>query len=194
MKYARPVAFALAVLAIRCTASARAAERVDVDLSHTTATFAVKHLTLTTVTGGVVAKNVKLAIGADRVPTSVVAAFDLATIDTREARRDDDLRSERWFDVARYPEMTFVSSKISGDAKALAIAGDLTMHGTSRPVTLAAKYEGSVVDAKGRTHDGYTATTTIDRTKWGIGNGYPSVVVGDEIAVTIQLEAIEAAP
>lgn len=163
-----------------------------VDLSHTTASFSVKHLTLTTVTGNIAARDVRLAVGADHVPTSVVADFDLKTIDTRESRRDDDLRSDHWFDVAKYPEMTFKSTKITGDAKAIAIAGDLSIHGVTKPVTLTAKYEGAVTDGRGRVHTGYTATTTFDRTQWGIGTSFPPVVVGNDITVTIELEAIAA--
>ncbi len=183
---------AIGALALLGTVARSAEPPPAVDLSHTTASFSVKHLTLTTVTGNVAAKDVKLAVGADHVPTSVVADFDLKTIDTREAQRDDDLRSERWFDVAKYPEMTFKSTKITGDPKAITIAGELSIHGITKPVTLAAKYEGVVTDGRGRTHSGYTATTTFDRTQWGIGTSFPPVVVGNDITVTIQLEAIAA--
>lgn len=82
------------------------------------------------------------------------------------------------------------TGSVASAAKNFAIAGDLTMHGVTKPVVLTATYEGSIVDAKGRTHTGYTATTTVDRTQWGIGLAYPSIVVGRDISVTIDLEEI----
>jgi polyisoprenoid-binding protein YceI len=73
----------------------------------------------------------------------------------------------------------------------MTIDGDLTMHGVTKPVSLAAKYEGTVKDPRGRTHVGYSATVTIDRTLWGIGTNYPPAVVGNDITITIELEALE---
>ena len=181
-----------AALAALVTAArpAGAQAPLAVDLSHTTATFSLKHLTLTTVTGSIGVKSLDLAVGPDRLPTRVVADLDLATIDTHESRRDDDLRGEHWFDVKSYPDMIFTSTKISGDAKAFTIAGDLAFHGVTKPVTLAAKYDGSVTDARGRTHDGYSATATIDRTQWNVGSRYPAVVVGHDVAVTLEVETV----
>jgi len=163
---------------------------LDADGAHTSASFSVKHLTLTAVGGTIGVKSAKIGIDASDVLTSAQATLDLTTIDTKFAQRDDDLKSDRWFDVARYPTMTFKSSKITGDKSAMTVAGDLTYHGVTKPVTLMASFEDSVKDGRGRTHVGYTATTTIDRTQWGVGTSYPPAVVGDDVTVTIQLEAI----
>jgi polyisoprenoid-binding protein YceI len=88
--------------------------------------------------------------------------------------------------------MTFKSTKIEpGSGNTMTIAGDLTFHGITKPVILTATYGGTVKDPRGRTHVGYSATGTIDRAQWNLGAGYPAFVVGNNVTLTIQLEAIE---
>jgi len=173
-------------------ASAVARADVSVDPPHTSVAFSVKHLTLTTVSGTIGVKSASIGVGADDVLTSAVATLDLSTIDTKVGDRDNDLRSDHWFDVAKYPLLTFKSTKIGGDKNAMKVTGDLTFHGITNPVTLDAKYEGSVKDDKGRTHRGYSATGVIDRTKWNLGNNYPAIVVGNDVTITINLEAVSS--
>jgi polyisoprenoid-binding protein YceI len=181
-------AMAAAVYALAMPTVVRA--DVTVDPAHTSANFSTKHLTLTTVSGTIAVKSATIAIGPADTLTSAKADLDLSTIDTKEADRDADLRSDHWFDVAHYPTMAFASTRITGDKNAMTIAGTLTFHGATHPVTLLAKYAGAVTDGRGRTHVGYTATGTIDRTVWGLGPGYPPAIVGNDIAITIELEAI----
>jgi polyisoprenoid-binding protein YceI len=178
-----------AILAIGIPSVARA--ELDVDPAHTSATFSVKHLTLTTVSGTIGVKDAAIAVAPDGTLTSAKADLDLTTIDTKFADRDADLKSDHWFDVAHFPTMTFASTKISGDKSAMTVAGNLTIHGRTNPVTLTAKYDGSVTDPKGHVHKGYSATGTIDRTLWGIGSNYPPAIVGNDITLTIELEALE---
>ncbi len=187
----RFVASLLLLAACAVPFPARAAELTG-DPSHTSASFSVKHLTLTTVSGSIGVKSATLDTAPDNTLTSVQATLDLATIDTKFAQRDDDLRSDHWFDVAKYPEMTFKSTKVTSGKDGMTVAGDLTFHGVTKPVVLIAKYEGSVKDSRGRTHVGYTATGTIDRTQWNLGTSYPPAVVGDDITITIEFEAVAA--
>jgi polyisoprenoid-binding protein YceI len=169
-----------------------AAPVATVDPAHTSARFSVKHLTLTTVSGTIGIKDVTLVLGDAGELREAAATFDLKTIDTHEDDRDNDLRSAHWFDVATYPLMTFKSTKIvAGPDGTLTIDGDLTFHGVTKPVTLAAKFEGSVKDAKGRTHIGYSATTSFDRTDWNLGMNYPAAIVGHNVSINLELEAIE---
>lgn len=188
----RRIAAALtaAFLSLLLARVARAAD-IAVDPNHTSATFSVKHLTLTTVSGKVPIKSATLGIAADDTLTSVKTALDVTGIDTGNAQRDGDLRSERWFDVAKYPVMTFTSTKITGSKDAMTVAGDLSFNGVTSPISLAAKFEGSVKDERGRTHLGYTATGTIDRTTWKLGANFPAVVVGNDVTITIQAEVVE---
>jgi polyisoprenoid-binding protein YceI len=193
MNVSLPVRAVLAVLVLlSCSTGALAVEAAKVDPAHTSATFSVKHLTLTTVSGTIQLKAADIALGDNNVLTQADATLDLATIDTHEMDRDADLRSDHWFDVTKYPEMTFKSTKITGNAAAMSIVGDLTFHGVTKSVTLDGKYEGSVKDNHGRTHVGYSATGTVDRTAWNLGPNFPVVMVGNDITITIELEAIEA--
>jgi len=181
-----------ATLAFLAGTGAASATVLTVDPAHTSATFSVKHLTLTTVSGTIALKSASVAAGPDGALTQADATFDLATIDTHESDRDADLKSDHWFDVAADPELTFTSTKISPlSGGTQTIEGDLRFHGVTNPVTLTATYAGSVKDRRGRTHLGYTATATIDRTKWNLGPGYPPAIVGNDITITIELEAIE---
>ncbi len=187
----RCIASLALVAACTLPLTAGAAE-LTADPSHTSANFSVKHLTLTTVSGSIGVKSATLDTAADNTLTSVAATLDLSTIDTKFAQRDDDLRSDHWFDVAKYPEMTFKSTKVTPGKDGMTVTGDLTFHGVTKPVVLIAKYEGSVKDPRGRTHVGYTATGTIDRTQWNLGTNYPPAVVGDDITITLEFEAVES--
>jgi len=97
--------------------------------------------------------------------------FSTKDIDTQSADRDRDLRSADWFEVDKYPTMTFVSRTVSGTPQSFTVAGDLTMHGVTKPVTLNAKELGKMTDARNRVHVGYDVTTTIDRRDWGLNWG-----------------------
>jgi len=183
--------FAAALMA--CAAMPALADTtVHPDPPHTSASFSVKHLTLTTVSGTIGIKSATLVLGADNTIVSAEATLDLTTIDTHEPDRDADLRSDHWFNVAADPLMTFKSTKVERAAGgAMSVEGNLAFHGVTRPVTLAVKYEGSVKDDRGRTHLGYSATATIDRTDWNLGPMFPPVIVGNEVTIALQLEAIE---
>ena len=163
-----------------------------VDLNHTSAAFSVKHLTISTVSGVIPLKDARVSLGSGNIPTSAEAVFDITKVDTKVEKRDNDLRSERFFDVTKYPDMTFKSTKITpGEGTTFTMTGDLTMHGVTKPVTLSGKFEGSVKDNQGKTHLGYNAYTTVDRTQWGIGSAFPPYVVGNDITINLQVEAIQ---
>ena len=115
-------------------------------------------------------------------------------IDTQSADRDRDLRSADWFEVDKFPTMTFVARSITGSPQALSIAGDLTMHGVTKPVTFTAKEIGKMTDARGRTHVGYSATTTLDRRTWGLNWGRTtpggSLVAGNDVSIDLNVELV----
>jgi polyisoprenoid-binding protein YceI len=183
----------LAAALVAALAVPAAAADYGVDPAHSQATFTVSHLTVTHVSGQIPIESASVSTGANDLPTKVEATLDLKGVDTREPDRDRDLRSDDFFDVAKYPAMTFVSRKIEGAPGAFTIAGDLTFHGVTKPVVLAAKLEGKVTDGKGRTHLGYSARTTIDRRDWGLTWGKTNggaLVVGNEITIDLTVEAI----
>jgi polyisoprenoid-binding protein YceI len=130
-------------------------------------------------------------------PTQAVieATIDAASIDTREPKRDDHLKSAEFLDVAKYPTMTFKSKSIApaGEDK-FKVTGDLTLHGVTKEVVLdVSGVTPPIKDPFGKTRAGATATTKIDRKDFGINwsktmdNG--GLVVGEEVTITIDVEA-----
>jgi polyisoprenoid-binding protein YceI len=176
--------------AFALTASALAADSTwKVDPVHSSASFTAIHLGISRVTGTIPIKSATLTIAdGSNVPASVQAVLDPAGIDTHTQMRDDDLRSEHFFDVKQFPIMSFTSSSITAtDDKHITINGNLTMHGMTKPVTLAAVFLGQGKGMKGETRAAYTATVTVDRTQWGMTYGYP--VVSNTIDLSIEIEA-----
>jgi polyisoprenoid-binding protein YceI len=185
--------FRAIVLVISVLGSFGATASADpaLDPNHTATHFAAKHLLISTVQGDIPVKSVSVTLGSDNVPTSVVAVMDLTKIDTHNDQRDGDLRSDKFLDVAKYPDMTFKSTKITAASGGnFVMNGDLTIHGVTKPVVVNGNVVGTVKDSRGKTHVGYAANVTIDRTQWGVGAGVPAAVVSNDIVVTIEAEAI----
>jgi polyisoprenoid-binding protein YceI len=171
----------------------------QIDPVHSSAQFAVRHLMVSTVRGtlGPVTGTMNLD-ETDPTKSSVEASVDANGIDTREAKRDAHLKSPDFFDVAKYPTITFKSKKVTkvNDTK-FQVSGDLTMHGVTREVVL--DVEGApkpFKDPMGNLKLGGSATTKLNRKDFGIqwnkamdGGG---VVVGDNVDVTIDIELIGA--
>jgi polyisoprenoid-binding protein YceI len=180
---AATAAFAVSAAAIAADATWK------VDPVHSSASFTAIHLGISRVTGTIPIKSASLTIPeGSNVPTSVQAVLDPTGVDTHTQMRDDDLRSEHFFDVKQFPIMSFTSSSITAtDDKHITINGNLTMHGVTKPVTLAAVFLGQGKGMRGETRAAYTASTTVDRTQWGMTYGYP--VVSNSIDLSIEIEA-----
>jgi polyisoprenoid-binding protein YceI len=190
MKLRAVIIAAIAAFAISANALA-AASTWKADPVHSSATFTAVHLGISRVTGTIPIKSATLVVpDGSNVPTSIQAFLDPSGIDTRTTMRDDDLRSNHFFDVAQFPVMSFTSTSITAtDDKHITIAGDLTMHGVTKPVTLAAAFLASGPGMRGETRAAYTATATIDRTQWGMTYGYP--VASNSIDLQIDIEAVK---
>jgi len=172
----------------------------NLDPTHTAVQFAVRHLMVSTVRGefGKVQGQVMVE-PSDWTKSTVSATIDAASVNTRVEKRDEHLRSPDFLDVAKYPTITFKSTKIAKVAdNKYRVTGDLTLHGVTKSVDL--DVEGPTPPGKdpwGNMRSGATVTTTINRKDYGIvwnkaldGGG---VTVGDEINVTIDVEALAAA-
>ena len=125
---------------------------------------------------------------------SVNVTIQTASIDTGHERRDNDLRSDNFFDAANHPTITFKSTRVEVDGAELRITGDFTMRGVTRPVVLTGQFLGSSASSQGRTRVGFEATTKVDRTAYGVtwnraleGGG---VMLGDEVEIELAVEAI----
>ena len=166
-----------------------------IDPSHSSAQFSVRHMMISTVRGqfgGV--KGTVVYDPKNPAASTVEATIDVTTINTGQAKRDSDLKSEDFFDAKRYPEMKFKSKsvEVAGPGK-LKVSGDLTINATTRPVVL--DVEGPtppIRDPQGREKVGVNATTKISRKEFGIlynpimeGGG---VTVSDEVSIVLEIE------
>ena len=187
----RPLLAAALVAAL--TGPALAAD-YTVDPAHTQATFTVTHLAISRVSGKVPVTSGTASLGANDMPTAISMTLSAKDIDTQSADRDRDLRSADWFDTDKFPTMTFVAKSVTGSPQALNIAGDLTMHGVTKPVTFTAKEIGKMTDQRGRTHVGYSATTTLDRRTWGLNWGRTtpggSLIAGNDVSIDLNVELV----
>ena len=198
----KSLAFALpATLAglLALSASARAADPVttwEIDPTHSSAEFSVRHMMVTNVKGHFGKMTGELTLDEkDASKSSVAVEIDATTIDTREPKRDTHLKSPDFFDVAKYPKITFKSTKVEKAGKGkFKVTGDLTMRGVTKPVTLAV--EGptpEVKDIMGGLSRGATATGKINRKDWGLNWNKPleaagGVLVGDEVTLNLDVE------
>ena len=185
------IAFLAAVLAVG--SSLAMADDWKIDPNHSTAQFAVRHLAVSTVRGAFT----KVSGTAQYDPSnpaksSVDVTIDADSVDTRVSMRDNDLRSPNFFEVAKYPTITFKSKSVqaAGEGK-LKIVGDLTIHGVTKEVTLDVDGPSApVTDPKGNSHVGASATTKINRKDFGVGT---NPTVGDEVTITIDVELVHKA-
>jgi polyisoprenoid-binding protein YceI len=170
----------------------------SIDASHSSVGFSVRHMMISNVRG----EFQKLSGTAFFDParpeaTRIEATIDAASINTREAQRDTHLRSADFFDVEKHPSLTFVSGAVrQAGAGKLEIDGDLTIRGTTRPVTL--KVEGPTpehTDPWGNRRIGASATTKIRRSDFGMtwNNVIEAggVLVGDEITIQLELSLVK---
>jgi polyisoprenoid-binding protein YceI len=167
----------------------------NIDTAHSTAGFTVKHLMVSTVPGSFGKVSGKITYDPKN-PASLAAeaTIDASTINTNNERRDTHLKSADFFEVAKYPTITFKSKRaIPGAAGAAKLVGDLTMHGVTREVTLDVSDLGEPVNAGRNFVVGATASTTIKRSEWGLTWNRAleagGVTVSDEVRITLGIEA-----
>jgi polyisoprenoid-binding protein YceI len=170
----------------------------EIDSSHASANFAVKHLMVSTVNGtlGEVTGKVELD-DKDITRSKVEASIDVKGINTKNAKRDDHLRSPDFFDAEKFPVVTFKSTKIEkGAGNKLKVTGDLTMRGVTKSVTLDGELTSEVASPFGPMKiRGFSATTTINRKDFGLNWNKAlesgGVLVGEEVKVTIEAELVK---
>jgi polyisoprenoid-binding protein YceI len=170
--------------------------KYTIDPAHSTAGFKVRHLMVSNVRGEFsgIAGTVEFNPGAPE-NSRVEAHIDATTIHTRDDQRDAHLKSADFLDVAKFPEITFLSRKITGGGDEWKVTGDLTIHGVTREVTL--DVEGPAPEAKdpwGNMKTGATAVTKISRKDFGMEFNMVletgGVMVGDEITITLEVELL----
>ena len=167
------------------------------DQSHSQVSFSARHLMVTKVRGRFPVSEGSLVIGENPADSSVVATIDVAAVESGDPKRDEHLRSADFFDAENHPTVTFRSTKVDdhGDGE-FTLEGELTVKGTSRPVTLKGEYLGSQASPWGDTRVGFTAETEVNRKDWGLEWNVAleagCVLVGDKIKLTIDAEWVKA--
>jgi polyisoprenoid-binding protein YceI len=182
------------VATLLLAASAAAQDTWKIDPAHSAAQFSVRHLGISTVRGAFTKVNGSAQFdAANPGKSSVQATIEAASVDTRVEMRDKDVRSPSFLDVEKYPTITFQSKKVeaAGQGK-LKITGDLTIHGVSKEVVLDVDGPSDAMkDPWGNMRRGASATTKINRRDFGV-NGAAGLV-GDDIAITLDIEMTQAA-
>ena len=189
---------AAAGLCIASAATAASAATWAIDPAHTSVQFSIRHMTVSNVRGEF--SRVSGTVDGDETdPThaTIQASIDTASIDTRQPKRDEHLKSPDFLDVAQHPTITFKSKKIEpAGAGSFKVTGDLTLHGVTKEVVLdVSDVTPPIKDPMGKTRAGAHATTKINRKDFGVNwskamdNG--GVMVGDDVAITIDVEATQ---
>lgn len=171
----------------------------NVDATHSSAGFSVRHLVISQVRGEFSKLSGAVVVDdADLARSTVEATIDANSIDTRVPDRDTHLRSADFLDTAKYPTITFRSTKVERAGKDRArVTGDLTLHGVTRPVNLDVTTTPAVKGMYGETRRGFSATTKISRKDFGLTWNKlveAGPAVGDEVVITLDLEAVQEAP
>jgi polyisoprenoid-binding protein YceI len=166
----------------------------QIDTQHSSAQFKVRHMMIANVKG----EFDKLSGTVDFDPanvgaTTIDAVIEVASISTRETDRDNHLKSGDFFDVEKFPHITFKSSSAAKDGDGYKVTGDLTIHGVTKAATLEVEsLSDEIKDGWGFMRRGLTAATTIDRRDFGLVFNIPmdggGVVVGDKVHITLDVE------
>jgi len=178
--------------------AAAASSTWQIDPNHSAAQFAVRHLGLSTVRGAFTKVSGTIQLDdKDVTKSSVDVTIDAGSVDTRVPDRDKDLRSDHFFEVEKYPTLTFKSTKVEQtEAGRLKVTGDLTIHGVTKQVVL--DVEGPTAPVKdpwGNLRAAANASTKINRqdfsVKWNAKMDNGGWVVGDDVAITIDVEMVQ---
>ncbi len=190
--------FAFVMITSLFVASSSYAADYVIDASHSSVGFKVKHLAISSVPGKFAAFKGTFSFDPKDIESSKADAEISATsIDTGEAKRDDHLKAEDFLDTAKFPAISFKTTKVEKvSGTEFKAHGDLTIRGVTRPAALDVTYGGSATDLWGKERAAFLATTKINRKDFGLAWNKVletgGLVVGDEIAITLEIEGVRA--
>ena len=169
----------------------------QIDASHSVVEFVVRHLGLAKVRGRFNTFEGTINVAEDITESSVNVSIESASIDTRDAGRDEHLRSPDFLDAPSNPQLTFRSTKVTDKGGDWVVEGDLSIAGQTRPVALNVEFEGSAVDPWGGTRIGFSAETKINREDFGLTwnqaletGGW---LVGKDVKIELSVEGVQEA-
>ena len=160
------------------------------DSAHSEVGFSIKHLGISNVRGRLGKVEATIVYDDKDITKSTVnATIDVSGLDTGNSSRDNDIKSDSYFSVEKFPSATFVSTSVAKGGSGLQISGNLTVRGITKPVVL--DVEGPSTPITGmdkKPHAGFSASTTIHRTDFEVGAKTPTAVLSDEVKITIDLD------
>lgn len=164
------------------------------DPAHSEVDFSIKHMSVSNVHGRFGHVTATIALDEkDITKSTVTATIDVAGVDTGEDARNNHLKTPDFFDVANLPTATFTSTSVSKSGSGLTVNGNLTLHGVTKPIVLTVDGPNGPAESQmdHKQHSGFSATTTISRTAFGIGAKFPGAILSDDVKLTIELEVVK---
>jgi polyisoprenoid-binding protein YceI len=172
-----------------------AAGTYALDPSHTTVEFVARHMMISKVRGGFTGVSGSITVGDTPEESSVEATIEVGSVVSGDSKRDEHLRSPDFFDVDRYPTISFRSTAVREGRRGWQVDGDLTVRDTTRPVTLDVEFEGAETTPWGTSAIGFSAFTEVDREDWGLTWNAAletgGVVVGKKVRLELNVEAVK---
>jgi polyisoprenoid-binding protein YceI len=171
----------------------------NIDVSHSNLQFSVRHMVISKVRGAFESftGSFDLDEANGYAPSNVSVTIDASSIQTREPKRDDHLRSKDFLDVETYPTLSFVGASAERRGERFEIRGELTLHGVTRPVVLEAEFQGHGKDPWGGERAAFSARTSIDREAFGLHWNQVleagGLLVGTKIEIELEVQAVKAA-
>ncbi len=168
----------------------------QIDPVHSEVSFVVRHLVVSKLRGRFDAFNGTIVTSEDLARSSVRVLIEAASINTNEPNRDNHVRSSDFLDAEHYPNITFVSTAIRTERDRYFVDGELTIRGTTRPVTLDVEVNGFTPDPYGATRAGFSATAQIDRNDFGVSYNGPipgadnAMLLSDKVALNFEVQAV----
>ena len=196
-KIAQRIGFIAAIVLLSILSAVAQTSTWNIDPVHSTAQFTVRHLAISNVTGSFTKVTGSVVLDEkDITQSQASASIDVNSIDTRVEARDKDLKSPHFFEVEKYPTIEFKSKKVVNSGGKLQLIGDLTIHGTTREVTL--DVDGptpELTDPWGNLRRGLSATTAINRKDFNLVYNNllktGDAVVGDKVKIQIDAEIVK---
>lgn len=166
------------------------------DPTHSQANFTVRHAGISKVRGSLAVSGGTITVGDEIEASTVQAELDAASVSTGDANRDAHLKSADFWDAESRPTWTFRSTGVAAESGEIAVVGDLTINGVTKPVQLETEFQGSATDPFGNHRVGFEASTQISRKEfgltWNAALETGGVLVGDKITIALDLSAIKA--
>ena len=163
------------------------------DSAHSEVDFTIRHLSISNVHGRF--GNVQATLNyndTDVTKSTVTATVDVSSLNTGEPARDTHVKSADFFDAEHFGTASFQSTKVEKTSGGLRITGNFTLHGVTKPVVLDVTTSAPIESPMDhKLHAGFEATTTIQRTDFGIGTKFPDAIVSDAVKLTIELEVVK---